>query len=163
MTHPQRPVGHRPPPHPDDGSVVSSGQASLNGSAAPAPWVAGAVVAHEAASCSSGDGSPRANSHGSSRRQGRAGRVLRGSRRTRDEGGGRSGRARRGPARKAVHPITGRRVSYTACELAGGTAYVADVDEIAEVAWVALSEIPRYIPYGLFEPVQRHLDVVLQP
>lgn len=31
---------------------------------------------------------------------------------------------------------------------------------VAEVAWVTLSEIPRYIPYGLFKPVQRHLDVV---
>lgn len=66
------------------------------------------------------------------------------------------------PLGERVHPITGRQVSYTACELVGGTARVADVDEIAEVAWVTLSEIPRYIPYGLFEPVQRHLNVVLQ-
>ncbi|WUQ55526.1 NUDIX hydrolase [Streptomyces virginiae] len=66
------------------------------------------------------------------------------------------------PLGERVHPITGLQVSYTACELVGGTAYVADVDEIAEVAWVTLSEIPRYIPYGLFEPVQRHLNVVLQ-
>ncbi|MCY0931727.1 NUDIX hydrolase [Streptomyces sp. H27-H1] len=61
-----------------------------------------------------------------------------------------------------VHPITGRPVSYTACEVVGGTAHVADLDEIAEVAWVAPWEIPRYIPYGLFEPVRRHLDSALQ-
>ncbi|MER6782350.1 MULTISPECIES: NUDIX hydrolase [Streptomyces] len=61
-----------------------------------------------------------------------------------------------------VHPITGRQVSYTACEVVGGTEHVADADEVAEVAWANLSEIPRYIPYGLFEPVQQHLDVVLR-
>ncbi|MFJ3635976.1 NUDIX hydrolase [Streptomyces sp. NPDC090112] len=62
-----------------------------------------------------------------------------------------------------AHPLTGRHVSYTACAMVGGTAHTADADEIAEVAWVTLSEIPQYIPYGLFEPVQRHLDVVLGP
>lgn len=62
-----------------------------------------------------------------------------------------------------IHPITGRQVSYTACEVVGGTAHVADSDEIGAVAWVALSEIPRYIPYGLFKPVQRHLEVALRP
>lgn len=61
-----------------------------------------------------------------------------------------------------VHPIAGRQVSYTACEMVGGTAHVADADEVAEVAWVTLSEIPQYIPYGLFTPVQRHLDLVLR-
>ncbi|MFJ2593453.1 NUDIX hydrolase [Streptomyces erythrochromogenes] len=62
-----------------------------------------------------------------------------------------------------IHPITGRQVSYTACEVVGGTAHVADANEIAEVAWVTLSEIPRYIPYGLFKPVQRYLHVALRP
>ncbi|MFF4849761.1 NUDIX hydrolase [Streptomyces sp. NPDC001194] len=61
-----------------------------------------------------------------------------------------------------IHPLTGRHVSYTACEVVGGTAHVADADEVAEVAWVNLSEIPRYIPYGLFKPVQRHLDAILR-
>ncbi|MEW1634232.1 NUDIX domain-containing protein [Streptomyces sp. NPDC093801] len=60
-----------------------------------------------------------------------------------------------------VHPITGWRVSYTACEAAGGTAHVAASDEVAEVAWVTLPEIPQYIPYGLFDPVRHYLDVVL--
>jgi hypothetical protein len=33
-----------------------------------------------------------------------------------------------------------------------------DVYEIAEIAWVTLAEIPRYVPCGLLEPVQRHLE-----
>ncbi|MFE2496876.1 NUDIX hydrolase [Streptomyces scopuliridis] len=60
-----------------------------------------------------------------------------------------------------VHPATGRLMSYTACEVVGGNAHVADTDELAELAWVALAEIPQYVPYGLFEPVQRHLDITL--
>nr|WP_145485940.1 MULTISPECIES: NUDIX hydrolase [Streptomyces] len=60
-----------------------------------------------------------------------------------------------------VHPKTGRLMSYTACEVLGGTAYVADTEELAELAWVAHGEIPKYVPYGLFEPVQEYLDAVL--
>ncbi|REK84407.1 NUDIX hydrolase [Streptomyces inhibens] len=57
-----------------------------------------------------------------------------------------------------VHPKTGRLMSYTACSVVSGEARVADEEEIAEVAWVALTEIPAYVPYGLFEPVQEYLD-----
>ncbi|MFJ2110829.1 MULTISPECIES: NUDIX hydrolase [unclassified Streptomyces] len=60
-----------------------------------------------------------------------------------------------------VHPKTGRLVSYTACEVLGGTAHVADTEELAELAWVAHGEIPEYVPYGLFEPVQDYLDAIL--
>ncbi|MGW4862912.1 NUDIX hydrolase [Streptomyces sp. NPDC004291] len=60
-----------------------------------------------------------------------------------------------------VHPKTGRLMSYTACEVLGGTAYVADTEELAELAWVAHGEIPEYVPYGLFEPVQDYLDAAL--
>ncbi|MFE5717588.1 NUDIX hydrolase [Streptomyces erythrochromogenes] len=60
------------------------------------------------------------------------------------------------------HPITRRQVSYTTCEMIDGTAHVADADDVAEVAWVTPSEIPRYIPYRLFTPVQRHLEVALR-
>ncbi|MER8056962.1 MULTISPECIES: NUDIX hydrolase [unclassified Streptomyces] len=60
-----------------------------------------------------------------------------------------------------VHPKTDRLMSYTACEVLGGTAYVADTEELAELAWVAHGEIPKYVPYGLFEPVQEYLDAVL--
>ncbi|MDH6117008.1 NUDIX hydrolase [Kitasatospora sp. GAS204B] len=61
-----------------------------------------------------------------------------------------------------VHPMTGRLMSYTACEVVSGTATVADAEEVDEVAWVALAEIPPYVPYGLFEPVQEYLDAVLK-
>ncbi|CAL9496310.1 RNA pyrophosphohydrolase [Streptomyces sp. enrichment culture] len=59
------------------------------------------------------------------------------------------------------HPDTGRLMSYTACELLGGNAHVADADGLAEVAWAAHAEIPQYVPYGLFAPVQEHLDETL--
>ncbi|MET8324656.1 NUDIX hydrolase [Streptomyces sp. NPDC005181] len=62
-----------------------------------------------------------------------------------------------------VHPKTGRLMSYTACEVVGGTAHVADTEELAELAWVAHAEIPQYVPYGLFEPVQGYLEATLRP
>ncbi|NEA20394.1 NUDIX hydrolase [Streptomyces halstedii] len=60
-----------------------------------------------------------------------------------------------------VHPKTGRLMSYTACQILGGTAHVADTEELAELAWVAHGEIPEYVPYGLFQPVQEYLDAAL--
>ncbi|MEN8653022.1 NUDIX hydrolase [Streptomyces sp. 21So2-11] len=60
-----------------------------------------------------------------------------------------------------VHPATGRLMSYTACEVIGGHAHVADTEELAELEWVTHAEIPQYVPYGLFGPVQEHLDAVL--
>jgi 8-oxo-dGTP diphosphatase len=60
-----------------------------------------------------------------------------------------------------VHPKTQRLMSYTACDVVSGTAYVADVDELAELAWCGHSQIPEYVPYGLFEPVQAYLDEAL--
>jgi 8-oxo-dGTP diphosphatase len=60
-----------------------------------------------------------------------------------------------------IHPQTGREMSYTACTVIDGEAHVADADELDAVAWVTLEEIPQYVPYGLFEPVQEYLDGVL--
>ncbi|MFB7907829.1 NUDIX hydrolase [Kitasatospora sp. NPDC056076] len=60
-----------------------------------------------------------------------------------------------------VHPKTGRLMSYAACEVVGGTAAVVDTDELDAFTWVALAEIPEYVPYGLFEPVQAYLDIAL--
>ncbi|MET9877254.1 NUDIX hydrolase [Actinacidiphila glaucinigra] len=60
-----------------------------------------------------------------------------------------------------VHPKTKRLMSYTACDVVSGTAHVADEEELAELAWVAHAEIPEYVPYGLFEPVQDYLDGAL--
>ncbi|MEU6973525.1 NUDIX hydrolase [Kitasatospora aureofaciens] len=61
-----------------------------------------------------------------------------------------------------VHPKTGRLMSYTACEVVSGTAEVIDTEELDELAWAALPEIPEYVPYGLFEPVQDYLDAALE-
>jgi 8-oxo-dGTP diphosphatase len=60
-----------------------------------------------------------------------------------------------------VHPQTGRYMSYVACEVVGGEARVADEDELAEVAWIRLEEIPTYVPWGLFGPVQEYLNETL--
>lgn len=60
-----------------------------------------------------------------------------------------------------IHPKTGRLMSYTACEALSGEAHVADDEELDAVAWVAHAKIGEYVPYGLFEPVQAHLDEVL--
>lgn len=60
-----------------------------------------------------------------------------------------------------VHPKTGREMSYTACEVVDGEAHVADAEELDAVAWVTLEEIPQYVPYGLFEPVQEYLNEVI--
>lgn len=57
-----------------------------------------------------------------------------------------------------VHPITGWLVFYIACEVVSGTAYVADRDELAALAWCSGSEIAKYVPDGLFEPVQAYLE-----
>jgi 8-oxo-dGTP diphosphatase len=60
-----------------------------------------------------------------------------------------------------VHPKTQRSMSYTACSVVAGTAHVADAEELAELAWCTHAEIPRYVPYGLFESVQAYLDEAL--
>ncbi|RAG80517.1 NUDIX hydrolase [Streptacidiphilus pinicola] len=57
-----------------------------------------------------------------------------------------------------VHPVTGRHISYVVCRLIGGEARVGDEEELAEVAWVTLAELPAHVPTGLFQPVQDYLD-----
>ncbi|MFD8483562.1 NUDIX hydrolase [Kitasatospora sp. NPDC059673] len=61
-----------------------------------------------------------------------------------------------------VHPETGRWMSYAACEIVSGTVAVGDPRELDALAWVALAEIPEYVPYGIFEPVQAYLDIALK-
>ncbi|MEU5159117.1 NUDIX hydrolase [Streptomyces sp. NPDC020875] len=65
------------------------------------------------------------------------------------------------PLGERVHPATGRRMTYTACEVTGGTLRVGDPEDLAELAWVGRSELASYVPYGFFEPVQRYLDETL--
>lgn len=60
-----------------------------------------------------------------------------------------------------IHPDTGADMTYVACEPIAGEARVEDDDELAEVAWVALEEIPAYVPWGLYPPVQEYLEDVL--
>ncbi|MGQ4733433.1 NUDIX hydrolase [Streptomyces sp. Ju416(a)] len=60
-----------------------------------------------------------------------------------------------------VHPQTGVPMTYVACELISGDAIVGDAEEIAAVAWIGHGEIPEYVPYGLFGPVQDYLDETL--
>jgi 8-oxo-dGTP diphosphatase len=61
-----------------------------------------------------------------------------------------------------VHPATGRQMTYVLCRKVGvGDAYVADPDELAEVAWCTKSEVDQLVPDGVWEPVQRHLNETL--
>jgi 8-oxo-dGTP diphosphatase len=60
-----------------------------------------------------------------------------------------------------VHPQTGRHMTYVACEVVAGEAFVADEEELAEVAWIRLEDIPTYVPWGLFPQVQAYLDETL--
>lgn len=62
-----------------------------------------------------------------------------------------------------VHPATGRTMIYVACEVTKGAATVGDEEELDDFAWSTLSHLPHYIPHGLFEPVQLHLNTVLRP
>ncbi|MFF9624249.1 NUDIX hydrolase [Streptomyces griseosporeus] len=60
-----------------------------------------------------------------------------------------------------VHPKTGREMSYTACRVVDGEAHVADADELDAVAWLTLDEIPEYVPYPLYDKVQKFLNQTL--
>lgn len=57
-----------------------------------------------------------------------------------------------------VHPTTGRIMLYVACEVVGGTAYVAADSEVAEVAWCDRATLAGKISHSLHGPVQEHLD-----
>ena len=61
-----------------------------------------------------------------------------------------------------VHPKTGRTMAYVACDVLSGEPSVVDDDELDSVEWVEHSKIAEYVPYGLWEPVQEHLDAVLK-
>jgi 8-oxo-dGTP diphosphatase len=55
-----------------------------------------------------------------------------------------------------VHPVTGRRVIYVACDLISGTPRVADEDEIAEVAWCDIGQVRRLCRLQASLPPCRH-------
>jgi len=60
-----------------------------------------------------------------------------------------------------VHPGTGRRLVYVACDSAVGTARVVDVVELAEVRWCDHSELAELVPFPLHPAVRDHLDAVV--
>jgi 8-oxo-dGTP pyrophosphatase MutT (NUDIX family) len=60
-----------------------------------------------------------------------------------------------------VHPATGRRMVYVACDVVTGTAYVGDEEELAEVAWCDQATLASYVPSPLYGPVQDYLDGAL--
>ena len=47
---------------------------------------------------------------------------------------------------------------YIACEVISGIAYVADTEELAEVAWCDRATLTKYVPYPFYGPVQEHMD-----
>jgi 8-oxo-dGTP diphosphatase len=61
-----------------------------------------------------------------------------------------------------VHPDTGRTMLYVACEIGDGTGYVADEEELAEVAWCDRATLAGYVPHPFFGPVQDHLNANLR-
>ncbi len=62
-----------------------------------------------------------------------------------------------------IHPATSRHMVYVACHVTGGTARVADEDELAEVAWCGLNELRANVPTGLFPAVDEFLTATLTP
>lgn len=57
-----------------------------------------------------------------------------------------------------LHPVTGHRIIYVACDVGAGTAQVTAPDEVDTVAWVPIGEIRAYVPDGLYGPVMEYLD-----
>jgi len=60
-----------------------------------------------------------------------------------------------------VHPLTGRTMTYVACQAVAGTAHVAAEQEVAEVAWCDRGTLTTHVPDPLFEPVQEYPDATL--
>jgi 8-oxo-dGTP diphosphatase len=57
-----------------------------------------------------------------------------------------------------LHPVTGHRITYVACDVGAGTAQVAAPEEADAVAWVPIGELRAYVPDGLYAPVMEYLD-----
>jgi len=60
-----------------------------------------------------------------------------------------------------VHPATGRTMVYVACEPVAGTAYVADEEDLAEIAWCDRATLTSYVPFPFYGPVQDYFDTTL--
>ncbi|GAB3920000.1 pyrimidine (deoxy)nucleoside triphosphate pyrophosphohydrolase [Microlunatus endophyticus] len=57
-----------------------------------------------------------------------------------------------------IHPNTGRRMAYVACDIVSGDAHVTDTEELAAVAWVTPPEAKEYVPYGFAPAVEDYLE-----
>jgi 8-oxo-dGTP diphosphatase len=62
-----------------------------------------------------------------------------------------------------VHPLTGRSMSYTACEVVSGVASVQDLEELDAIEWCSRAKLGELVPYPFYEPVQEHLDATVMP
>ncbi|WP_030607764.1 NUDIX hydrolase [Streptomyces sclerotialus] len=62
---------------------------------------------------------------------------------------------------RRAQPQTGTFLSYIACSVVSGEAHVAAPEELSAIVWAAHADIPRYVPYGLYPPVQAYLDAEL--
>ncbi|MEN3609778.1 NUDIX hydrolase [Plantactinospora sp. ZYX-F-223] len=60
-----------------------------------------------------------------------------------------------------IHPATGRKMVYVVCRVLKGTAYVADEEELVELAWCNRSLLVEYVPYPFYGPVQAYFDLHL--
>ncbi|MGH7922484.1 MAG: NUDIX hydrolase, partial [Candidatus Dormibacteraceae bacterium] len=60
-----------------------------------------------------------------------------------------------------IHPATKRHMVYVACQVTGGEPQLVDHEELAEFAWCTNQQVAERIPNGIFEPVQRYLDLAL--
>jgi 8-oxo-dGTP diphosphatase len=56
-----------------------------------------------------------------------------------------------------IHPATAARITYVACDLAGGVARAASKREVAEARWVTLEEADELTGGTIYEPVRRYL------
>jgi len=60
-----------------------------------------------------------------------------------------------------LHPATGRRMTYVACDVLDGEAVVGDPEELDAVEWVDAARLAELVPLGFFAPVQAYLDEAL--
>ncbi|PUB27652.1 8-oxo-dGTP diphosphatase [Promicromonospora sp. AC04] len=60
-----------------------------------------------------------------------------------------------------VHPKTRRLMGYVACEVKSGMAYVADSEELSDLAWATPDQFSDYAPYGFAPMVEDYLGAVL--
>ncbi|MEQ7125346.1 NUDIX domain-containing protein [Actinopolymorpha sp. B11F2] len=60
-----------------------------------------------------------------------------------------------------VHPATGRKMVYVACEIIRGTPGIIAEDELAGLVWAEHAQLTEYVPHGFMATVQNHLDAVL--